>query len=210
MPKYNATLESKRLELAKGFKPFHLNRLKKIRDVFASAQKIPGGYAMQIGDNKILFDIDILASSTASPDLDIVMRDEDYAKAAQKGCGTAACVVGTAGIIPEFRKAGLKTVVPTGTDTYVNDIVTLINPKTKEYIENRTNAFGVFFGVATDYPEYDEDMYGRWPGSACDYICMPDEYLDAEGAEVIPTPADVVRRLNVLIKKGEAKLKKAK
>ena len=168
------------LQLSDNFKPHHLKRLIKLRDVMQSAKKVKGGYVLELAKDKILFDIDVFALPAHHSDYEEVM--------AKTSCGTAACVIGTAGMIPEFRKAGLKT------DSGANDVF-LFNSK-KKIKAREYEAFGEFFGTTTDYTE-------GYRTDTSTYMCDPFSYKNTHLRTVTPTPKDVVKRLNVLIKKGE-------
>ena len=176
------------------FKIHHLNRLKKLRDVFNSSTKVKNGYVMDLGNNRVLFDID---DFSYNKDTECVFSEDLRDNLNNKfNCNSAACVIGTAGLIPEFRKAGLKT------NILENDVV--FTPRNG--YDNKVhsfNAFGEFFGCG---------------GITEDYIILPSSYYprhDHDYPVPVPVPKkpttqDVVARLNVLIQKGEEFLNQRK
>lgn len=139
-------------------KPHHKKRLKKLITVFKSAKKIKDGYIFDIGDNRVLFDI------------------TKWGQFRQRTayCGTAACVAGTAGLIPEFRKAGLKTTI--------RETGSCVEFRGEGGEEGGEDAFAKFFGV-TESDSYD--------------ICMPERYTNSPKA----TPREVVAKLERVLKK---------
>lgn len=139
-----------------------LQRLKKLRDVMASAKPLKGGgHVFKLGKNQVLFDIGDWGYKTSPLTKRIT------------GCETAACVIGTAGLIPEFQKQGLMTdpkdsIVRCGTDEDSID----------QY------AFAEFF-FADNEEAFD--------------VCFPDSYEANQRGEYVE-PKHVVEKLDQLIK----------
>lgn len=171
----------------------HIRRIEKLIQVFSSAQSVRtsikgkqlSGYKMQLGKNQVLFDIRTWGT-------DIAM--EDSVTAEKTGCGTAACVLGTAGLIPEFRKAGLRT-------DKAGENVDMID-KSGEVISDGEEAFAMFFGST------ETEAMG---------ICMPDSYnefsnpVDSGGLNIpiesTVRPKAVVAKLKKLLARKNQELK---
>lgn len=154
---------------------YYLNRLIKLRDVFKAAEKIKDHvYVVQAGGKRI-FDIANWATT----------NDHESDKLDENICGTACCVAGTAGFIPEFRKAGLKTEI----NKYGEGSVVL---RSEDDYDNASEyAFAEFFGLTLD-----ESMN----------ITMPSAYVPEFGTSD-PNPKMVVKRLNDYIKAKKNNIK---
>jgi hypothetical protein len=154
-----------------------LNRLRKLREVMASAKKVRGGYVIDLGEGRVLFDMEVWSYGL---------------KREKHGCGTACCLAGTAGMIPSFRRAGLKTDSPEPGDTGGIVHGEALTP---------LGAFARFFGLdditandltfPSSYTRY-PDIYERWKAN------------DKSVGDTI-TPRDVVRALDEVIAEVEAR-----
>lgn len=166
-----------------------LKRLKKLREVFASAEEFKGGYVIKTGTATRLFHIADWADEVGP---DSYFHDDIAPELANKltpsrmtpDCGTACCVAGAAGFIPEFRKAGLIT-----------------NPR-------RGN---VTFGLDVDGDAAFEQFFGLTSAEATD-VCYPKGYADIVGFDPesdfhemvdLVKPPHVVTKLDQLIAKYE-------
>ena len=165
-------------------KKHHIERLKKLCRVMESAKQVEGGYILDLGKDRLLFDITTWGEGVTGGHVSDEAADLLTTSTLKKMypftgsscfCGTAACVAGTAGLIPEFRKAGLKT---------VGGNVKFVHSNGRE--EYGEDAFSAFFGVSS---------------SDGTYICLPHMY-----DEPVVTPELVVERLKELISSAEHEL----
>lgn len=103
-----------------------LRRLRRLREVMASARKTKHGYVMRVGKKRLLFDISTWHASTS--------------------CGTAACVVGIAACLPMFKRLGL---------TWVGDKAIAIDGEVVTNGAGALfhDAFGAMLGIAEDSAE---------------------------------------------------------
>lgn len=153
----------------------YIKRLEKLISVFETAKPVKKygrviGHTFDIGKNTVLFDISLWNANIG----DHYGFTEELKKATS--CGTAACVAGTAGLIPEFRKAGLCS--------FLSDDVILFDKE--GHVKSRDlKAFAEFFGIS-----FDQSFN----------ICIPSEYDDNA------TPSKVLRRLRSILKSKVAEL----
>jgi len=154
---------------------YYLNRLIKLRDVFKAAEKIKDDVYVVRAGGKRIFDIVNWATTD----------DHESDKLDKNICGTACCVAGTAGFIPEFRKAGLKTEI----NRFGEGSVVL---RSEDDYDNASEyAFADFFGLTID---------------ASMNITMPSAYIDEFGTSD-PNPKMVVKRLNHYINNKKSVIK---
>lgn len=169
-----------------------LNRLTKLRDVMASAKPINKGYELDLGNNNIVFDIGHWAGALS----------DGFKNRFGTSCGTSACVAGTAGLIPEFRKQGLLTSIEGNTVDLANVDLVPSDFETEEVL-----AFARFFGLTYNQAEEicipEEDHYPE----ACSVNDLGEtvlkSYFDV-------TPAMVVKKLDRIIKAKTEALERQK
>jgi len=146
-----------------------ITRLTALRDTLKTAKKTVDGYILTLPNGRHLFDIgtwgepidaDYVSEAQAkrlSKKLNVPL---DVRRNAPTACGTAACVLGTAGMIPAFRKAGLRT--------------HLLYGRVSHNGKSEIDAFAGFFN--TDRRQAED-------------VCLPSSYEDCRLGTVTPHDA---------------------
>lgn len=168
-------------------KAFHVKRMQKLLAVFESAKKVDGGYVLDLGKDRLLFDIGYwgttLMGDFTHPKIVAAVTKKSANtmcgnERPESTCGMAACVGGTAGMIPEFRRAGLKTII--------GDLT---------YDKMQSSSAAAF-----------EDFFGLTEKEAI-HICAPVMYEQYQKGQKV-TPRHVVPKLEAAIKRQQQELSK--